>query len=113
MNSTKKGVDAPLSQTATANVTPLQFSAALTKDQIHQSEESQAGIDVDRRITLSVLTRDSDQLIKSGEKDMETLVEMIGQVSGFVERQESLLELAKMAEGRLLLVASELLEGLE
>jgi hypothetical protein len=89
---------------------PLAFGPALTFDQV-QAHEARTDISLHRRVSLAILTRGGQELLKGFGSDADTLLETIDLVTAHRDHMQSSLKLADAALARLLIVGTAMAKG--
>ena len=84
---------------------PIEFDAALTKDDVFKGEEVAESWGVTRRCALVTLTQGSAQQLENMDTEMaEALVEVVERVTEYLKWREHETELLETAQARILVV---------
>lgn len=79
----------------------LDFEAAMTKEDLHEGELNNEGVEQYRRITLALLTRSRIELVEGFKNNPDLLIDTIDIVSSYIDYTKTLLSLAESAHARL------------
>lgn len=82
----------------------MQFSTAMTKDQMYKSEEAAESWGETRRCAYAVLTRSSSDLEDLSAEAVEGFMDVLENLAKYLDWRKTETELLKAAEARMLLV---------